>query len=122
MGIPFTITMGFLFTITLGIQFTVSRSLWWDRRQIPSIRKESLRGFEGDPPQVMACWAFYIISHRSYQVKGLERPAVVVTGLRYVKDRLGTRMNIALTRALGVVRIIGEEGVLQQDPMLANLD
>ena len=27
-------------------------------------------------------------------------------------------MNIALTRALGVVRIVGEEAVLQQDPVL----
>ena len=50
--------------------------------------------------------------------KGLERPAVIVTDLRLVKDRLGTRMNIALTRALGVVRVVGEEAVLRQDQVL----
>ena len=48
----------------------------------------------------------------------MERPAVIVTDLRLVKDRLGTRMNIALTRALGVVRVVGEEAVLRQDQVL----
>jgi len=42
-----------------------------------------------------------------------------VTDLGHVKDRLGTRMNIALTQALGVVRIVGEEAVLQQDLVLS---
>jgi superfamily I DNA and RNA helicase len=60
-----------------------------------------------------------IVCDTFMRFKGLERPAVVVTDLRYVKDRLGTRMNIALTRALGVVRIVGEEAVLQQDPVLS---
>lgn len=59
-----------------------------------------------------------IVCDTFMRFKGLERPAVVVTDLRYVKNRLGTRMNIALTRALGVVRIVGEEAVLQQDPVL----
>jgi hypothetical protein len=49
---------------------------------------------------------------------GLEGPAVVVTDLRYVKDRLEMRINIALTRAAGVVRIVGEEDVLRKDPAL----
>jgi len=48
----------------------------------------------------------------------LERLAVIVTDLRCVRDRLGTRMNIALTRALGVVRVVGEEAVLRQDQVL----
>jgi hypothetical protein len=48
----------------------------------------------------------------------VKRSAVVVTDLRYVKDLLGTRMNIALTRALDVVRIVGKETVLRQGPIL----
>ena len=44
---------------------------------------------------------------------------VPATDLRYVKDRLGMQMNIALTRALGVVRIVGEEAVLRQDQVLS---
>ena len=60
-----------------------------------------------------------IVCDTFMRFKGLERPAVVVTDLRYVKDRLGTRMNIALTRALGVVRIVGEETVLKHDLVLS---
>jgi len=59
-----------------------------------------------------------IVCDTFMRFKGLERPAVVVTDLRYVKDRLGMRMNIALTRALGVVRIVGEEAVLKKSPIL----
>jgi hypothetical protein len=39
----------------------------------------------------------------------------------YQKDRFGIRMNIALTRALGVVRIVEEEAVLRKDPILSML-
>jgi len=54
--------------------------------------------------------AWHSVKYRTEAIrfKGLERPAIVVTDLRYLKDRLGTRMKIALTRALGVVRIVGE--------------
>jgi superfamily I DNA and RNA helicase len=62
-----------------------------------------------------------IVCDTFMRFKGLERPAVIVTDLRYVKDRLGTRMNIALTRALGVVRIVGEEAELRKDPILSML-
>ena len=65
----------------------------------------------------MACER--IVCDTFMRFKGLERPAVVVTDLRYVKDRLGMRMNIALTRALGVVRIVGEKTMLKQDPILS---
>jgi len=46
-----------------------------------------------------------IVCDTFLRFKGLERPAVIVTDLRYVSDNYGVRMNIALTRALGVVRI-----------------
>ncbi|MHA1360820.1 MAG: NERD domain-containing protein [Candidatus Helarchaeota archaeon] len=62
-----------------------------------------------------------IVCDTFMRFKGLERLAVIVTDLRYVKDRLGIRMNIALTRATGVVRIVADEEALKQDPILSML-
>jgi hypothetical protein len=50
--------------------------------------------------------------------KGLERPVVIVTDLRFVIDNYGVRMNIALTRAMGVVRIVGVEREIEKDEIL----
>jgi superfamily I DNA and RNA helicase len=48
-----------------------------------------------------------IVGDTFLRFKGLERPAVIVTDLRLVKDRKDVRMHIALTRATDVVRIVG---------------
>jgi len=60
-----------------------------------------------------------IICDTFMRFKGLERLAVIVTDLRHVKDRLGIRMNIALTRATGILRIVDEEEALRQDSLLS---
>ncbi len=59
-----------------------------------------------------------IVCDTFLRFKGLERPAVIVTDLRFVIDNYGLRMNIALTRAMGVVRIVGAEGEIEKDVIL----
>ena len=54
-----------------------------------------------------------VVADTFLRFKGLERPAIIVTDLRLVKDRADVRMHIALTRATDVVRVVGfalEEG------------
>jgi len=48
-----------------------------------------------------------IVADTFLRFKGLERPAIIVTDLRLVKDRFDVRMHIALSRALDVVRVVG---------------
>ncbi len=38
--------------------------------------------------------------------------------MRFVIDNYGVRMNIALTRAMGVVRIVGAESEIEKDEIL----
>ena len=59
-----------------------------------------------------------IVCDTFLRFKGLERPAVIVTDLRFVSDNYGVRMNIALTRAMGVVRIVGAEREIEKDEIL----
>lgn len=47
-----------------------------------------------------------IIGDTFLRFKGLERPAIIITDLRHVTDRMETRLLIALTRATSVVRIV----------------
>jgi hypothetical protein len=53
-----------------------------------------------------------IVCDTFLRFKGLERPAVIVKDLRYVVNKYAIRMNMALTRAMGVVRIVGAEDVM----------
>ena len=53
--------------------------------------------------------------------KGLERPAVIVTDLRYVTERLFSRMVIAATRATSALRIIDDRGSLINVPIFRSL-
>ena len=59
-----------------------------------------------------------IVCDTFLRFKGLERPAVIVTDLRYVVDKYETRMNMAVSRALSVLRIVGVESELNKDPIL----
>ncbi len=55
-----------------------------------------------------------IIGDTFLRFKGLERPAVIITDLRHVEDRLETRLLIALTRATSVVRFVDDEKALKR--------
>ena len=63
----------------------------------------------------------HIVCDTFLRFKGLERPAVIVTDLRYVSDRYNVRMNIALSRAVGVLRIVGAKEEIEKDRILASL-
>jgi hypothetical protein len=62
-----------------------------------------------------------IICDTFLRFKGLERPAVIVTDLRLVSDLYEKRMHIATSRALNLLRIVGVEGEIRKDPILAKL-
>jgi hypothetical protein len=62
-----------------------------------------------------------IVCDTFLRFKGLERPAVIVTDLRFVSDNYGVRMNVALTRATGVVRIVGAEMEIDKDEILKKI-
>jgi hypothetical protein len=63
----------------------------------------------------------HIICDSFLRFKGLERPAVIVTDLRYVVDKYEVRMNIAVSRAVSVLRIVGAEVEIEKDEMLRGL-
>ena len=50
-----------------------------------------------------------IIADTFLRFKGLERPAIIITDYRLLRDKIDLRMHIALTRALDVVRVVGVE-------------
>ncbi|MFW5878203.1 MAG: NERD domain-containing protein [Myxococcota bacterium] len=69
-----------------------------------------------------------VVADTFLRVKGLERPAVIVTDLRLLQerrdegqceDRRDVRMHIALTRAMLAVRIVAPRELLEADPLLA---
>jgi len=62
-----------------------------------------------------------IICDTFLRYKGLERPAIIVTDLRFVSDNYNTRMSIAISRAMGVLRIIGEKREIEKDGILNKL-
>jgi hypothetical protein len=53
--------------------------------------------------------------------KGLERPAILISDMGLVENRMGTRMHIALTRALSIVRILATKQDLAADPVLRRI-
>lgn len=63
----------------------------------------------------------HIICESFLRFKGLERPAVVVTDLRYVVEKYKVRMNIAVSRAVSVLRIVGTEEEIEKDEILRGL-
>lgn len=61
----------------------------------------------------------HVVCDTFLRFKGLERPAVIVTDLRYVTNKYQTRMNIAVSRSMGVLRIVGAEEEIEKDKILA---
>lgn len=62
-----------------------------------------------------------IIADTFLRFKGLERPAIIVTDIRLVTDRLETRMHIALTRALSFVKIVTTKESAVMCPILRKI-
>jgi len=62
-----------------------------------------------------------IVCDTFLRFKGLERPAVIVTDLRYVVEKYEIRMNMAVSRALSVLRIVGVESEVSKDVLLSSI-
>jgi len=60
----------------------------------------------------------HIICDTFMRFKGLERPAVIVTDLRYVENNYDIRMIVALSRAMSVLRVVGEKEEIESDVVL----
>lgn len=70
-----------------------------------------------------------VVADTFLRVKGLERPAVIITDLGLLGDMGGdegersttreVRMHIALTRAMVAVRIVATKQAIHDDPVLA---
>ena len=53
--------------------------------------------------------------------KGLERPVVVVADVLTSAERYAVRMNIAVSRAFGALRVVAGRGEVERDPVLTKL-
>src|SRR5262245_42692330 len=72
---------------------------------------------QADDPGIMDA----VVCDTFLRFKGLERPAVIVTDLGGVANKnREVRLNIALTRALDLVRVVAEESAVAEDPILAS--
>ncbi len=72
----------------------------------------TVRAAESDLETSLVCDSFL-------NFKGLERPAVIIVEPDPALENYGVRMNIALTRSSGIVRMIGEQESMSRDPLLS---
>jgi hypothetical protein len=63
----------------------------------------------------------HIVCDTFLRYKGLERLAVIVTDLLRESEKYAVRMNIALSRAVGVLRIVGAKEEIEKDEILVRL-
>ena len=63
----------------------------------------------------------HIVCDTFLRFKGLERLAVVVTDLNLASERYSVRMNIAVSRAVGVLRIVGASEEIEKDEVLTGI-
>ena len=61
----------------------------------------------------------HVVCDTFLRYKGLERLAVIVTDLRRDSEKYAVRMNIAISRAVGILRIIGARVQIARDEILA---
>ncbi len=62
-----------------------------------------------------------IVCDTFLRYKGLERPAIIVTDIQHEVERYGVRMNIAVSRAFGVLRVVGTKGEMEKDEILTSI-
>lgn len=62
-----------------------------------------------------------VICDTFLRYKGLERPVVIVADLKTEASRYPVRMNIAVSRAFGALRIVASKREIEKDPILSRL-
>jgi len=63
----------------------------------------------------------HVVADTFLRFKGLERPAIIATDLRLVRDKRDVRMHIALTRALLTARVVAPRDVIEASPVLGRV-
>ena len=63
----------------------------------------------------------HIVCDTFLRFKGLERLAVIVTDLSFESSKYNVRMNIAVSRAVGILRIIGAQDEIEKDGILMGM-
>ncbi len=59
-----------------------------------------------------------IVCDTFLRYKGLERPAIIVTDIQPDVEKYGVRMNIVVSRAYGVLRLVCARGEIAKDEFL----
>ncbi len=62
-----------------------------------------------------------IVCDTFLRYKGLERPAIIVTDLQHEVEKYNVRMNIAISRAYGVLRVVGARREMEKDKFLLDI-
>lgn len=63
----------------------------------------------------------HIVCDTFLRYKGLERLAVIVTDISSISSKYCVRMNIAISRAVGILRIVGTKAEIEKDEILNRL-
>jgi hypothetical protein len=88
----------------------------------PESEKKVYRSLKDDLPSNFFAW--HSLKLRTSQGQFAETdfliadPNQAVTDLRYVSDKYSVRMNIAASRAMSVLRIVGAEQEIEKDTLL----
>jgi hypothetical protein len=62
-----------------------------------------------------------IVCDTFLRYKGLERPAIIVTDLQHEVEQYNIRMNIAVSRAFGALRVVGASREMEKDPIISRV-
>ncbi|MBE3047500.1 hypothetical protein IMZ48_34305 [Candidatus Bathyarchaeota archaeon] len=63
-----------------------------------------------------------VVCNTFLRYEGLERPVVIVADVKTEAERYAVRMNIAISRAFGALRVVVPRREVERDPVLRGID